>query len=97
MAEMGVKNIFKKKKYTIRFKKSYQWVDRGIYKEVTDAHILSVLLDLQKEYNFEIIATQLDDTMHESKIVIKCNKEDKNKIFIDFCMNLSGKIEKVKI
>ena len=90
-------NIFKRKRYTIRFKKSYQWVDFGSWKEVTDSHILYILSELQEKYNFEIIATKLKDTFNESKIVIKCNKEDKNKIFMNFCMKLSGKIEKIKI
>ena len=90
-------NIFKRKKYTIRFKKSYQWVDFRSWKEVTDSHILYILSELQEKYNFEIIAAKLKNTFDESEIVIKCNKEDKNKIFMDFCMKLSGQIEKIKI
>ena len=85
-------NIFKRKKYTIRFKKSYQWVDFGNWKEVTDTHILYILSELQEKYNFEIVTAKLKDTVDESEIVIKCNKEDKNKIFMDFCMKLSRHI-----
>ena len=90
-------NIFKRKKYTIRFKKSYHWVDSESWEEVTDSHILYILSELQKKYNFEIITVKLKNTSYESEIVIKCNKEDKNKIFMDFCMKLSGQIEKIKI
>ena len=72
-------------------------MDFESWKEVTDAHILYILSELQDKYNFEIITTKLKDTFDESQIVIKCNKEDKNKIFIDFCMKLSGQIEKIKI
>ena len=90
-------NIFKKKKYTIRFKKSYQYVNFGSWKEVTDSHILYILSELQKKYNFEIITAKFKKSFDESEIVIKCNKEDKNKIFMDFCMKLSGQIEKIKI
>ena len=90
-------NIFKRKRYTIRFKKSYQWVDSESWEEVTDSHILYILSELQERYNFEIITAKLKNTSDESEIVIKCNKEDKNKIFMDFCMKLSGQIEKIKI
>ena len=90
-------NIFKRKKYTIKFKKSYQWIDFGSWEEVTDSYILYILSELQKKYNFEIITAKLKNTSDESEIVIKCNKEDKNKIFMDFCMKLSGQIEKIKI
>ena len=90
-------NILKRKKYIIRFEKSYQWVDFGSWKEVTDFHILYILSELQEKYNFEIISAKLKNTFDESEIVIKCNKEDKNKIFMDFCIKLSGQIEKIKI
>ena len=90
-------NIFKRKKYTIRFKKTYQWVDSESWEEVTDSYILYILSELQKKYNFEIITAKFKKAFDESEIVIKCNKEDKNKIFMDFCMKLSGQIEKIKI
>ena len=90
-------NIFKRKRYTIRFKKSYQWADSESWEEVTDSHILYILSELQEKYNFEIITTKLKDTFGESQIVIKCNKEDKYKIFMNFCMKLSGQIEEIKI
>ena len=90
-------NIFKRKRYTIRFKKSYQWVDSESWEEVTDSHILYILSELQEKYNFKIITAKLKDTFDESQIVIKCNKEDKYKIFMNFCMKLSGQIEEIKI
>ena len=90
-------NIFKRKKYTIKFKKSYQYVSWGTWGEVADAYILYILSNLQEKYDFEIIAAKLKDTFNKSKVVIKCNRADKNKIFMDFCMKLSGQIENVKI
>lgn len=93
-----ISNILTKRKYEISFKKSrYNWNGEFSWTETTDSNILCVLSDLQKKYNFTIISVKLKDSLHESKIKIKCDKEDKNKIFTDFCTNLSGKIENVEM
>ena len=89
--------MFKRKKYTISFEKSYQLMKYSNLTKVTDAHILHTLLNIQDKYDFEIISIKLKDALYRSKIVIKCDKEYKNKIFIDFCIKLSGQIEKIKI
>ena len=56
---------------------------------------MSRLLQLQRKYNFEIISTSFKDFCDTSYIVIKCNKEDKNKIFTDYCLSLNGYIEEI--
>lgn len=72
-------------------------MDIWAWREVTDSYILKVLKELQTEFEFEIISTKLRDCFHESKIVIRCDKEYKNKIFMDFVSKLSGQITKVTI
>lgn len=93
-------NIFNRRKYEISFKKSrqdYHWDGEFSWTEITDSNILCVLSDLQEKYNFTIISLKLKDSLHESKIKIRCNKEDKNKIFINFCTKLSGEIENIEM
>lgn len=90
-----MKNIFNRRKYKIKFEKAYQTAGCGSWYEVTDDYILQVLLDLQEKYDFEIISVQLRETFHQSKITIKCKKEDKNKIYMTFCTKLAKNIEKV--
>ncbi len=90
-----MKHIFRRREYTIKFEKTYQDAGWKNWYEVTDAYILQVLLDLQKKYDFEIISVQLREVFHQSKIVIKCKKEDKNKIYMDFSIKLAKKIEKI--
>ena len=97
MEEFMMKDLFKRRKYKITFTKSYQFVDIGVWKEVTDSHILQVLYELQTEFDFEIISTKLRDCFHKSKIVIRCNRGDKNKIYMDFVRRMSGKITKIVI
>ena len=66
----------------MKFRKSYQFANWGVYREITDASLMSCLLQLQRKYNFEIVATKFKDSFSYSYsyIKIKCNKEDKNKI-----------------
>lgn len=87
--------MFKRRKYKIKFIKSYQSTGLGTWREVTDSYILKVLKELQTKFKFEIISTKLRDCFHESKIVIKCDKECKNKIFMDFVNELSERITQV--
>lgn len=89
--------MFRRKKYKMKFRKSYQFVNWGVWKEITDASLMSRLLQLQRKYNFEIVATKFKDSLSNSYsyIKIKCNKEDKNKIFTDYCLSLNGCIEDI--
>lgn len=89
--------MFKKRKYKIEFSKSYQSVDIGVWNEVSDSYIIMVLRELQKQFNFEIISIELKEWFCTSKIVIRCNKTDKNEIFMSFISKLSGKIEDINI
>lgn len=87
--------LFKYRKYTMKFKKTYQYVGHGNWKEITDGSLMSELFDLQEEYGFEIVSTSFKDCFYYSYIKIKCNKDDKSKIFGEYCSRLSGYIEDV--
>lgn len=87
--------MFKRRKYKLKFRKTYQYVDWETWKEVTDSYLMSVLLELQKKYNFEILYTKFKDCFEYSCIKIKCNKEDKRKIFGEYCMMLNKQITDV--
>lgn len=69
----------------------------GEYKYVTDSYILSVLNSLQKEYDFKIISIHLKGCFYQSSIKIRCNREDKYKIFNAFCNVLDRHIENIKV
>ena len=87
--------MFKRRKFIMTFKKSYQALDFGSWEEVTDGYLMFVLLKLQEKYDFEIISTNFKDCFSNSRITIKCDKCDKQKIFMEYAMKLSGEITKV--
>lgn len=87
--------MFKRRKFTMTFRKSYQALDFGSWEEVTDGYLMSVLLKLQEKYDFEIISTSFENCFSNSRITIKCDKSDKQKIFMEYAMKLSGEITKV--
>lgn len=87
--------MFKRRKFTMTFKKSYQSLDFGRWQEVTDGYLMSVLLKLQEKYDFEIISTSFKDCFSNSHITIKCDKNDKQKIFMEYSMKLSKEITKI--
>lgn len=88
-------NVFKRKEYTMNFKKSYIPTGNFSWKEVTDSYLLSVLLEVQEKYGFEIISYKFKDCFGISHITIKCNREDKQKIFIEYCIKLNNYIREV--
>lgn len=85
--------MFKRRKYTMKFKKAYQRVDWDSWKEVKDSYLLSVLLELQEKYGFEIISYKFKGFTDFSYITIKCDKADKQKIFMEYCIRLDKQIE----
>ena len=87
--------MFGNKKYTLKFYKAYRHVDSRSYREVTNACLLSSLLELQERYDFQIISAELRDCFGESSITIKCKKEDKNKIFTEYCIKLDKYIDRI--
>ena len=87
--------MFKRRKYKLKFRKAYQFVDFGVWKEVTDASLMNVLLALQQKYDFDIVSTKFKDCFGNSYITIKCNKEDKRKIFSEYCLKLNGQIDHI--
>ena len=89
--------MFENRICKIKFRKTTQRIGRDEWKEVADISILSVLEDIQEKYNFDILKIQLENCVNDSKIIIKCNKEDKQKIFMEFCMRLNDQIERVSI
>lgn len=87
--------MFKRRKYKLKFKKTYQYVDWGVWEEVTDASLMNVLLVLQQKYDFDIVSTKFKDCFATSHITIKCNKEDKCKIFSAYCLKFHGQIDHI--
>lgn len=80
----------------IKFKKKYQSVDWGSWKEVTDSYIISVLFALQKKYNFKILSCKLNGCFDWSKIVLWVKSKDYQNIMDDFNMCLSSQIENIR-
>ena len=71
----------------MKFKKAYQHVDWHSWKEVKDSYLLSVLLELQEKYRFEIVSYKFKGFTDFSYITIKCDKADKQKIFMEYLSN----------
>lgn len=65
------------------------------HREISDAYLLSILLELQHKYYFDIISTRFNRSASTSYIKIKCDKSDKGKIFSDYCARLDGYIDSV--
>lgn len=91
-----LRDSFNREEYAIHFQKSMNYIGNRRYQETNDAYILYILLELQKEYDFEIISTNLKGAFATSEIVIRCDKNDKSRIFTKFCMKLSSLIENIK-
>ena len=89
--------LFKKGRYKICFKKTYNFIDFGIGSEITDASIFQVLNSLQSKFGFKIVSVGLKSHSGKSKVVIRCDKSDKYKIFAEFVQKLSGYIEQIWI
>ncbi len=78
-----------KKKYTLRFTKSWLQGDSIFYsRAISNDYILGHLVKLQDKYDFDILSVSLKDIDKVSKIKIRCTKEDKSKIFVEFCIKL---------
>jgi hypothetical protein len=90
-----IKQMLNYRVCTLKFKKSYQYVDWGVWNEVKDSYLLQVLLEMQSKYDFEIVSTNFHDCFQNSYIVIKCKKEDKYNIFSGYCLRLEGKITEI--
>ena len=90
----------RKRKYKIKFKKLSCWNSpRCRWEEVQDGSILNVLAILQQHYDFKVVSVIIhasSDANNKYCIVIRCNKEDKSDIFIEFCNKLSENITNVK-
>ena len=86
--------MFKQKRYVMRFRKECQNISMLGYQwqEITDASLLSVLAKLQNKYHFEIVSYELKGSHAYCEITIKCNKADKEKIFIEYYTSLNGQI-----
>lgn len=87
--------MFKRRKFKLKFRKSYQFINFGVGQEVTDAWLMNTLLVLQQKYDFDIVSTKFEDSFGNSYITIKCDKEDKRKIFSEYCFKLSGQIDHI--
>ena len=89
--------MFQRKKYVMKFKKTYQCIQWGMWYEVTDAYLLYVLLELMKKYDFDIISVKFKNSFDVSRIKIKCNKKDKAAIFTEYYALLCTQIEEVSL
>lgn len=93
--------MFKYRRYTMRFRKQVDYKhgeDGKLYwKEINDTTVVSTLVRLQEKYDFKVIKADINSYHYFSYIVIKCKKEDKYKIFADFCELLDGLIEEISI
>ena len=83
-------------KYTLKFRKQYKHIDIGVWTEITDASLIKVLLELQEQYDFEIVSFKFKNCFSRSYIKIKCDKYDKNTIFFDFCLELDRQITDIE-
>ena len=83
-------------KYTLKFRKQYQVRGIGIWEEITDASLMNTLLKLREKYSFEIVSFKFKDCFSRSYIKIKCNKDDRCKIFCEFCLKLKGQITDIE-
>ena len=81
--------------YIIRFNKHGRCIDWGVVTEITDSSLIDVLSYLQEKYDFKIIKTKFRKYYDTSYIIIKCKKDDRYKIFAEFCSILNGKIDSV--
>lgn len=90
-------NLFKKKKYEISFRKIPKYMPGIIlsWEQISDGYILKVLSDIQGEYGFDIISVKIKDTISDSNIVIKCDKDIADKVIIEFGRRLSGDIQEL--
>ena len=86
--------MFKYKKYTMQFEKQCFPLNSYSlnYKEVADNSLVSTLVGLQKKYEFKIISMNFQECFRKSTIKIKCKKEDKCKIFSEYCKLLGNNI-----
>lgn len=87
--------MFNRRRYTLRFKKTRQNLRFDTWHEVSDAFLISSLQKLQLKYDFDVKSTKIKNSFADSYITIKCKKEDKNKIFTDYCLLLRNNITQV--
>lgn len=85
----------------ITFKKAERDISgyglRLSYKLITDDGIIQIINELQKTYGFKIKRINIGDNYNESKIVIRCKKDDKFSIFTEFSDSLNGYINETHI
>ena len=94
-------NFFKNKpkQYSLIFSKSRKYTDSShiSYDLITDNFLLKKLIDLQKTYKFQIVSVHFNDSLCKGCcITIKCFKEDKEKIFYEFCESFDEYIEGIQ-
>lgn len=90
------KNIKKNNKILIiKFEKQANFLDGFNYTEIKDSYILNTLSDMQDKYGFKILKTNLKDCFYNSFIKLKCDKNDKFKIYSEFCNLLDGYIKNI--
>ena len=92
---MKIKDLFKKKVYTIRFSKVARNVSElgTRWTEISDSSLLNTLISLQDHFNFDILKT---DMANYCEIKIRCNKSDIFKIINQYLIIFDGYIENIK-
>jgi hypothetical protein len=97
-----IKNVLVYKDYSLMFRKTTLAKTKDMnhndnkYTNIDNKYIIQVLQNIQKKYHFDIVSLKLETFGVYSEIIIRCAKEDKNKIFIEFCNTLGDNIEAIR-
>ena len=97
---MSLFNLFSKNsedvkyKYVITFRKSLIQNKSSIayYYAVKDSLITNTFNNISDRFDVEILYMEIGDCYSDSRIVFKCKKSYKYKIFNEFCSNLGSYI-----
>lgn len=91
--------MFETKRFHIRFQKTciphFPYI--GDWYEVTDAHLMNILNKVQDEYKFEVLSVKLKPAFNNSRITIRCKREDCSAIFAKFCKLAGRYVDSVKM
>ena len=98
---MSLLDVFKntkelrKHEYTLEFEKLYHPSTFISGKSVQSGWLLRLMYELKYKYDFDIIKANICEPYNISEIKIKCYKEDKGKIFTEFCISAQNEIENI--
>ena len=94
---MKLKNMFKRRLYTIKFKKDIICVRDNMYGTIDDYTVILTILELKEKYNFDIVSLVIEDQYNDSLLKIRCDRNDKDDILSDLCKKLSNTITNIRM